>query len=407
VTRDITRRKIAEQALKESEERYRILFNSGSDAVLICGIEDGLPGNFYAVNDVACRLVGRTRQELMEMKPIDITVPHTPTTDADAVSRIQEQEQAVFERLLQHASGKQIPVEITGNLFHIFDSPALYFIVRDLTDRKKSEDENRKIQTKLIQANKMTSLGLMVSSLGHEINNPNNTIMFNLRRFAKTWENILPILDDYYEEHGDFNVGGVAYSELSVIFPRLISGTLESSEMIKAIIENLKGFVRQSTDTLDFDVDVNDVVRRSVSLLQSQVRKGVGRLVVDLGENLPRIKGNPQKLIQVMVNLISNALEALTEDMQGIRVSSSFDAADSRVKLIVADEGEGMTEEQITNAVEPFYSSKLQSGGTGLGLTISKMLLDEHGADLKIDSGPGQGTTVTVTLKVEMNQTVH
>jgi polar amino acid transport system substrate-binding protein len=108
-----------------------------------------------------------------------------------------------------------------------------------------------------------------------------------------------------------------------------------------------------------------------------------------------------------MVNLISNALEALTGENQGVRVYSSYDDDDSVLKLIVADDGDGMTEEQITRATEPFYSTKHQSGGTGLGLTITKMLLDEHGADLYIEASPGKGTTVTVAIKVDMGGTVH
>jgi PAS domain S-box-containing protein len=408
VSRDISRRKMMEKALRESEERYRILFNAGSDAIFAHGLgDDGMPSNFYTVNDVACEMLGMSKTELMELDTRDISRFRDDEELKEIIRKILKDKRGIFESTFIDSSGREIPVEVSAHVFELYERPTIISIARDITERKRIEEERKRIQTRLIQANKMTSLGLMVSSLAHEINNPNNTIMFNLRRFAKTWEDILPILNDYYEEHGDFNVGGVPFSELSAIFPRLISGTLESSEMIKAIIENLKGFVRQSTDTLDFNVDVNDVVRSAVSLLESQVRKGMGRLEVDLAEKLPRIKGNPQKLVQVMVNLISNALEALTGEMQGIRVSSSYDAGDSVLKLTVVDEGEGMTKEQITNATEPFYSTKLQSGGTGLGLTITKMLLDEHGADLYFDSNPGQGTTVTVAIKVDMSGTVH
>jgi C4-dicarboxylate-specific signal transduction histidine kinase len=222
--------------------------------------------------------------------------------------------------------------------------------------------------------------------------------MFNLRRFAKTWDDIMPILDEYYVDNGDFNLGGMPYSELKDVFPMLVSGTLESSEMIKAIIENLKGFVRQSSDAMDFDVDVSDVVRRAVTLLESQVRKGVGRLEMDLAENLPRVKGNPQKLIQVMVNLISNALESISDDEQKVLARTGGSDSEPGVFMEVVDEGIGMSVEQIERMFEPFYSTKLESGGTGLGMTIARMLLDEHGARLDIESVPGEGTRVTVTL---------
>jgi C4-dicarboxylate-specific signal transduction histidine kinase len=230
--------------------------------------------------------------------------------------------------------------------------------------------------------------------------------MFNLRRFAKTWDDIRPILDDYYVENGDFNLGGMPYSELKDVFPMLVSGTRESSEMIKAIIENLNGVVRQSSDARDFDVDVSDVVRRAVTLLESQVRKGVGRLETDLAENLPRVKGNPQKLIQVMVNLISNALESISDDEQKVLARTWKGDSGTEVFMEVTDEGAGMSVEQIEKMFEPFYSTKLESGGTGLGMTITKMLLDEHGGQLDIESEPGKGTRITVTLHNELKNTV-
>jgi PAS domain S-box-containing protein len=399
VTRNINRRKIAERALKESEERYRILFNSGSDAVFVHGIaDDGTPGEFYTVNDVACQILGMSREEIMEKTPADIVPAEAAKGIVERGREVLEKKRTVYESYLLDSQGNEIPVEMSITLIDLYDSPVAVSIARDLTERKKVEEEREKVQAKLIQANKMTSLGLMVSSLGHEINNPNNTIMFNLRRFAKTWDDIMPILDEYHAEHGDFNLGGMPYSELKDIFPMLISGTLESSEMIKAIIENLKGFVRQSSDAMDFDVDVSDVVRRAVSLLESQVRKGVGRLETELEENLPRVKGNPQKLIQVMVNLISNALESLSDDEQKVLVRTGGADSEPGVFMEVVDEGSGMSAEQSARMFEPFYSTKLESGGTGLGMTITKMLLDEHGARMNIESQPEEGTRVTVTL---------
>jgi PAS domain S-box-containing protein len=408
VSRDITRRRMAEQALRESEERYRILFNAGSDAITVSGLDDeGRPAHFYTVNDMACLVVGYSRNELLEMGPLDLITERDRDRAERFFSLVIEQRRGITELGVQAKDGREIPMEISSHLFDLYDVPTFVNFCRDLTVQKREERDHQKIQAKLIQANKMTSLGLMVSSLAHEINNPNNTIMFNLRRFARTWDDTLPILRQYYDDHGEFNLGGIPFSELSLIFPKLMSGTLESSEMIKAIIENLKGFVRQSSDSMDFNVDLNDVVRSSVMLLESQVKKGVGRLAVDLGEDIPRFKGNPQKLVQVLVNLISNGLEALTRDDQTVTVSTSAPGDASIVELTVSDQGEGMDSEQFKKAFEPFFSTKLESGGTGLGLTITKMLVDEHGASMNIISSPDEGTEVRITFPIEHQMQVY
>jgi signal transduction histidine kinase len=246
----------------------------------------------------------------------------------------------------------------------------------------------------------MTAMGMMLATLAHEVNNPNNTIMFNLRRFTRTWNDILPILDEFFEQRGDFKLGGLAFSRVRTLFPELLAGTMESSEIIKAIIENLKHFVRQSTDAMDFNIEVNDVIKRAVFLMESQVTEGMGRLEVLLGEELPKIKGNPQKLIQVMVNLISNALEALDEADQMVTVHSGVEVGGENIFIKVKDEGKGMTAEECRQAEEAFFTTRHKSGGTGLGLTITRSLVDDHGGDLKIDSKPGQGTTVSVRLPV-------
>jgi PAS domain S-box-containing protein len=408
VSRDITRRRMAEQALKESEQRYRILFNVGSDAITVSGLDDeGRPAHFYTVNDMACQVMGYSRNELLEMGPLDLIAGKDRDLAERFFNQVIRQRRGIADLGIMAKDGKEIPMEINSHLFDLYGVPTFVNFCRDLTDQKRKEREHQRIQAKLIQANKMTSLGLMVSSLAHEINNPNNTIMFNLRRFARTWDDTLPILKGYYDEHGEFNLGGIPFSELSEVFPKLMSGTLESSEMIKAIIENLKGFVRQSSDAMDFNVDLNDVVRSSVMLLESQVKKGVGRLAVDLEEGIPRFKGNPQKLVQVLVNLISNGLEALTMDDQTVTVSTSALGEASNVELTVSDQGEGMNDEQLNKAFEPFYSTKLESGGTGLGLTITKMLVDEHGASMNILSSPGEGTEVRIIFPIEHRVQVH
>jgi PAS domain S-box-containing protein len=139
--RDITERKQAEEAIKENEERYRILFNSGNDAVFVHGISDtGLPGKFIEVNDLACQMYGYTKEEFMDMSPADINDPEKAADPAPVVEKLRTDKHVTFETVDMTKDGKSIPVEISSQFFMFKDEPVILSIVRDITKRKRAED---------------------------------------------------------------------------------------------------------------------------------------------------------------------------------------------------------------------------------------------------------------------------
>jgi len=288
-------------------------------------------------------------------------------------------------------------VSFRGQWVQLVNREVLYCSFRDITERIRLEQETKMAHSRLIQANRMTALGRMVSSVAHEINNPNNTIMFNARLMEGAWDTASSILKSWFEEHGDFDLGGLPYTEMRDVMPRLIQGTHDSSNLIKGIVDDLKDFYREQDTTKVSDIDLNDVVRNAISLLGSQATQYIGRVEVDLEEELPCVPGNHQKLVQVVVNLLMNSFESLEKKRAKVYVKTFIDD-DSMTILLVRDQGKGMTKESLANALEPFYTTKAESGGTGLGLSITDSLLQEHGADLRIESTLGKGTVVTVTF---------
>jgi C4-dicarboxylate-specific signal transduction histidine kinase len=291
-----------------------------------------------------------------------------------------------------------ITVSIRGKAVHLLKSEVLFCSFRDIGERNRLEEEARLIQAKLIQANKMTSLGTLVSGIAHEINNPNNFIMVNAQMVTEAWTDVLRMLNEYYRDHGDFTLGGVPFSEMRYIMPRLLSAISDGSGRINTIIDNLRNFARQDRASLDKTVDVNHAITASAMILNSQIKKYTDNFRVDPGSDLPPVKGSSQQLEQVIINLVMNALQSLQGRDKEVVVSSSFDPGSGSIFIRVRDEGVGMSQDVLDHITEPFFTTRLEEGGTGLGLFISYSIIKDHQGTLKFESEPGKGTVACVAL---------
>jgi signal transduction histidine kinase len=266
----------------------------------------------------------------------------------------------------------------------------------DITERKRAMEQARQQQQQLIQADKMASLGVLVSGVAHEINNPNNFIMLNGRIFSRVWADVQPILRRYYEAHGEFLLGGMPYSEAQPRIGQLIAGIGEGAQRIKHIVQNLRDFARRDTGDLDRCVDLNDVVESSIMLVRNLIDKSTSRFTLSLAPGLPPLRGSFQQLEQVLINLITNACQALPDRERGICVETRLE--EGRLRVEVRDQGVGIPEENLKRILDPFFTTKQDTGGTGLGLSISYNIVKNHGGDLAIRSRPGEGTTAAVLL---------
>jgi polar amino acid transport system substrate-binding protein len=256
-----------------------------------------------------------------------------------------------------------------------------------------------------MQAGKMVALGTLVSSVAHEINNPNNFIMLNTPLLKEAWRHILPILDEYYEENRDFMIGGMRYKDMRDRIPQLFSGISDGSKRIKQIVEDLRDFVRRDASDMNQSVDVNAVLRSAISLLSNMITKSTSHFSFKYGEKMPLLKGNSHRLEQVIINLIQNACQALPDIRRGIFLSTSYNEETCSIVIKVHDEGRGIPPEDLPHITDPFFTTKSDSGGIGLGLSISSRIVKEHGGTLTFASEPGKGTTTEIILPVP--QTYH
>jgi polar amino acid transport system substrate-binding protein len=190
------------------------------------------------------------------------------------------------------------------------------------------------------------------------------------------------------------------YSEMRKNIPKLFSGISAGATRIKQIIEDLKKYVRKDTADMTQSVDINEVSKSATSLLSNMIKKSTDYFSVEYGETLPVLKGNSQRLEQVMVNLIQNACHALPDPSKGITVSTAYDRKNGHIVVRIQDEGEGIPPEILPHITDPFVSTKLDSGGVGLGLSVSSTIVKEHGGEMHFRSEPGKGTTAEVVLPV-------
>jgi polar amino acid transport system substrate-binding protein len=269
-------------------------------------------------------------------------------------------------------------------------------LAREVAERQRAVELLRENQAQLVQADKLAALGVLVSGVAHEVNNPNGYILLNMPVLKDVYLDAVELFERRFREEGDFVVAGLRWSQLRDELPAMLDEMLEGARRIKRIVEDLKDYARRDDAPRLEPVDLNAVVRTAARLLDARIRKATGRFELALAEGLPPVPGNAQRIEQVVVNLLLNACEALPSPDRGIRISTAPGAGVARVT--VRDEGVGIAREHLRRLTDPFFTTKRDQGGTGLGLSVSAAIVKEHGGTLEFSSPPGAGTTVVVTL---------
>lgn len=295
-----------------------------------------------------------------------------------------------------------IPISLSASVIPDKDgSPrGIVYVVRDITERKRAEEKARLQQQQLIQAGKMASLGILVSGVAHEINNPNNFIMMNTPALKKIFDRLSPILEKSGKIDGSSLIRGLEYGTLKEKIPLLFDGIINGAKRIKNIVNELKTFAREDSSNMSEAVDINEVVQSSVMLLSNLIKKSTTKFNVDYAKKIPVIAGNYQRIEQVVINLVQNACQALEDPSKKIEISTRYDEESDTIVIEVIDEGVGIKPEALEHIKDPFFTTKREKGGTGLGLSISSTIIEEHNGVLNFTSAPGEGTTAVITLPV-------
>ncbi|PID28291.1 MAG: hypothetical protein CSB55_05690 [Candidatus Cloacimonadota bacterium] len=396
---DITWRICALEKLAESKKKYKSLIEATDTG--FCILDKN--GYFLEANKKILNILGKKYFQDLQNRQIYefIAEKHRDFLKENIKFGLEENKVRHCEADFLNNDKKIIPVHVSANRFEDRHQTKIILLCQDITERRKSEEAARQQEIQLMQADKMASLGILVSGVAHEINNPNNFVMLNIPLLEGMWQHIRPILDEYLEEKGDFFIGKrLMYSTVKDSVPGLLTGIYEGSKRIQTIVKELKDYSRKQNENYFEKVNINEVVKTAVILTESLIKRSTSDFKFDLGKDLPFIKGNFQKLEQVIINLLENSCQAITNKKQKIQVTTYCDRKAEKVVCNITDEGIGMDEETLKKILEPFFTTKRTEGGTGLGLAVSSKIIADHGGKLSFKSEPNEGTRVEISVPV-------
>jgi PAS domain S-box-containing protein len=393
------RRLSAGEALLASEAKYRLLAETAQEFII--ALDEN--GAIYYVNRAWIEAGGYTQDELLGSRFASLLPSEQRPAFAARVSQHLADDRAYFlyETGLLTKSGQAIPVEMTAaHLTDPSETGKVLVTARDITEKKRAEEQERIHREQLFQADKMATLGTLVSGVAHEINNPIMFVMLNAPILKTLWSAVVPSLDAHQASTGPFKLGNMPYAQMRERMPRLLDDLVDGAKRVKAIVSDLKDFARQESSAMTEDIDINEVVRKATGLVANLVKKSTNRFEVDLATDLPLLRGNAQRIEQVVINLLVNSCQALPDKERLIALRTRLDRPSGGLTIAVADEGTGMSSEVLQRIKDPFYTTKRESGGTGLGLAIAERIVEDHGGRIQFVSQPGRGTTAEVWIPI-------
>lgn len=387
-------KKRSDSLLTESKARSRQIFQQNDDGMVFLKLPLLRP---IDANPAIFRMLGIAQQDLSRFSLRRVIIKSDLTRVLTAI-RTGKPDQ-IFDRIsCRRSDGSLLMVSLKISQLTMNNENLLFWSFRDISEKIRIEEATKATQAKLIQANKMTSIGLMVSSIAHEVNNPNQCVNMNAFILKRVWQEIEPLLEQSHGNSPDFKLDGVPFAEMKQTLPAMIASISDSSYKINNYINRLLNFAKNNTDNMDAVVDLNRAVENATSILWYQLRSSTERFSTVLSSRQPATRGNAQQIEQVIINVISNALQALPSKSAAVTVRTDLDELTGDAVISCRDEGIGMDSTTMTKLAEPFFSTRQENGGTGLGVYIATNIIKEHGGSIIYDSEPGRGTIVTIRL---------
>ncbi len=368
---DITDRKLSEQALRESESKYRALFDNSPVGIILLR----KPAEVLAANSSFCRIVGRSLEELHKNS---VLICYTDPQDHQLLLELLERQNVVYNRELsgQRPDGRHFWCRANAMKLPELGPDVLLGVIEDITEQKNIEEELLQRRAELAHANRLSTIGEMASCLAHELNQPLTGISIlagGCLRSVESTRTVSQNLIDALEE--------------------IITQTAQAGKVINSI----KHFIRKD-DPQRRELDINAVIQDAVQLITPECLTQKVTLRVCLAEALPPVWADPTQIEQVIVNLVHNGIEAMEHTpppRKTIQIESHL--RDSGfVEIRISDRGCGIPAELESKIFESFYTTK--SKGVGLGLPLCRSIVEAHGGKIGMTPNPDPGVTFHFTL---------
>ncbi|MCP3459406.1 PAS domain S-box protein [Bradyrhizobium sp. CCGUVB23] len=372
VGRYITERKRAEQALRESEARYRTFVDHATDTFMLHD-EDG---RVLDVNRNACESLGYSRDELIGAVPFFFNLDMDEASWRVNRERLKAGGIATLESRYRRTDGTVFPVEVRMREFCEGGQRQIICLSRDITERKRAAETFREMQAELTHANRAAAMGQVTASVTHELSQPITAMLCNAEAALNWLGSQAPNLEKAR---------------------RALASIVADAKRGGEIIGWIRSLIKK-TPAPKGSLDVNGVILDVITIVRSELIKHGVLLQTDLAPGLPLVEGYRVQLQQVVLNLILNAIEAMNGHEQGgreLRISTAADASNV-VVVTVRDNGPGLDAAMVDRLFEPFYTTKPE--GIGMGLSICHSIIEAHGGGLWAGANEPRGAVFQFNL---------
>jgi len=437
--------------LVQKEQQYRSIFKTVADGLSLIELETG---KVIAANPALCKIFGYSQEEFVDLTPVDYILPDYLHLFAKLQQTISRGQEFNCQAVIRRKDGTLCDLELKSNFFEYEGKPHALVINRDISDRKRTEKalqtseaqlrqkaedleailiQLQQTQAQLVQTEKISQLGQLVAGVAHEVNNPVSFISGNLhyaKQYAGDLINLVKLYQETFPEPGQAVLDEIEAIELEYLvedLPKMIDSMKLGTDRIRDIMQSLRNYSR--TDGINKKLaNLHEGIDTTLMILSHRLKANSDRPAIKVIKKygkLPNIECYPGQLNQVFMNLIANAIDALEESNVGktykqiesnpnaITISTSVDKSSGEltnrtVKIRIADNGVGMPKHIKEKLFSPFFTTKAEDKGTGLGLPICHdIVTKKHRGSLECFSSPGMGTEFAIAIparSIPMNE---